>query len=118
MAIWTMNGRRRQPDLNIWTYDCILVDMNDDYQTSSLNDQLVLNKLADYDPVDQYHLTAIRNVIPSKILDSDDDSKSWDVNDDQRSQEADADHESQNSDYSFTDNKIKKTKRSLVSYVQ
>lgn len=74
MAIWPLQGRR-QRDLNIWTYDCILVDMNDDYHTSSLNDQLVLNGFAEYDPVDQYHLTMNRkHGVISRTLDSDDDS--------------------------------------------
>lgn len=79
--------------------------MNANYQTSSLNDKLVLTGLAVYDPVDQYHLTVKRKHDGSaRTLDSDDDSHSLD------------DHQrSKTSDYNFTGDKIEETMRSVVS---
>lgn len=116
-------------ELCIWSYDCILVDMDNDDQTNTLNDMLVSSGLADYDLVDRHHLTVNRFPdINTKILDSDDDSdtpENWDNENYQRPQQLDAANESRNSvedgvkifDYNFTNDEVMEVLRSLVSYV-
>lgn len=107
-------------DLDIYTYDCVLFDEDD--QSITLNDRLVKSGLADYNVTDCHHLTDVH----SKILDSDDSDtpENWDNDNYQRPQRSDDASESRLSDedgvrtfeYNFTDNEVHEVFRSLVSH--
>lgn len=126
MAMQPVKGRiGPKNDIGMPSYDCVLVDKDDDDQTSTINDSLVSSGLADYDSVDRHHLTLSRS---ASVLDLDDDSdtpENWDSDNYQRVQKCDATPNSNNSDedgvkmfdYNFTDNEIMEAMRSLVSHV-
>lgn len=129
MAIQPIEGRNGpKSDLGIRSYDCILVDMDDNDQTITLNDRLVSSGLADYDLVDRHYLTVNRYPIANpKILESDDDSgtpENWDIY--QKTEKCDAASETNSSDndgiqifdYNFTEDEAMEALRSLVNHAQ
>lgn len=129
MAIRPVKGRSGpKSDLGISSYNCILVDMDDDDQTSTLNNKLISNGLACFELADYYHLKLNRYPLANtNILDSDDSDtlENWDNENYQRPQNGEITPESRNSDedgvrlfdYNFTDDEINDVMLSLVSHV-
>lgn len=124
LPIQYCNGPRS--DLDIRSYDCILVDEDDADQKSTLNDSLVSSGLADYESLDRHHLTVNREpAVNTRMLNSDDDSdqpECWDNERYENPQFSKTQNSDENGvinfDYNFTDGEIMHVMRSLVSYAQ
>lgn len=111
MAIRPVRCRKGpRSDLDIHSCDCVLVDMDDAVEKSTLNDRLVKCGLADYEPLDRHLLTVNRKAAADTRILNSDKPESWDNEHYRNPQKHDAVFE-----YNFTDGEIMAAMRSLVN---